>query len=90
MLLMIVLYYQTKTPISFWCRRGLNIRFLIQPSETLPVDGDQLQKAVEVLFEMKGLGLSPNSITYSMPIVMYCRNKTKALLSISIICIDSF
>ena len=31
------LYHQTKTPISFWCRWGLNPRFLIQPSETLPV-----------------------------------------------------
>ena len=36
-LLMIALYHQTKTPISFWCRRGLNPRSLIQPSETLPV-----------------------------------------------------
>ena len=27
--LMIVHYYQTKTPISFWYRRGLNLRFLI-------------------------------------------------------------
>ena len=35
-LLMIALYHQTKTPINFWCRRGLNTRFLIQPSETLP------------------------------------------------------
>ena len=23
---------------QFWCRRGLNLRFLIQPSETLPVE----------------------------------------------------
>lgn len=37
-LLMIVLYHQTKTPISFWCRRGLNPKSLIQPSETLPVE----------------------------------------------------
>ena len=27
----------TKTPINFWCRQGLNLRSLIQPSETLPV-----------------------------------------------------
>ena len=38
LLLMIALYHQTKTPISFWCRRGLNSRSLIQPSETLPVE----------------------------------------------------
>ena len=37
-LLMIALYNQTKTPISFWCRQGLNPRSLIQPLETLPVD----------------------------------------------------
>ena len=37
-LLMIALYHQTKTPISFWCRRGLNLRSLIQPSETLPIE----------------------------------------------------
>ena len=37
-LLMIALYHQTKTPISFWCRQGLNPKFLIQPSEILPVE----------------------------------------------------
>ena len=37
LLLMIVLYYQTRTPISFWCRQGLNLRSLIQPLETIPV-----------------------------------------------------
>ena len=35
---MIALYHQTKTPINFWCRQGLNPRSLIQPSETLPVE----------------------------------------------------
>ena len=35
---MIVLYHQTKTSISFWCRRGLNPRSLIQPSEILLVE----------------------------------------------------
>ena len=34
-LLMIALYHQTKTPISFWYRQGLNLRFLIQPLKTL-------------------------------------------------------
>ena len=37
-LLMITLYHQTKIPISFLCRRGLNLRSLIHPSETLPVE----------------------------------------------------
>ena len=37
LLLIIALYHQTKTPISFYCRRGLNSRSLIQPLETLPV-----------------------------------------------------
>ena len=36
-LLIIALYYQTKISINFWCRRGLNLRSLIQSSETLPV-----------------------------------------------------
>ena len=31
-------FYQTKTPISFWYRRKLNPKSLIQPSETLPVE----------------------------------------------------
>ena len=35
---MIAPYHQTKTPINFWYRRGLNPRSFIQPSETLPVE----------------------------------------------------
>lgn len=31
--------------------------------------GDQLQKAIEVLSEMNTIGLSPNSITYSILLV---------------------
>ena len=37
-LLMSILYHQTKISISFWCRRGLNPKSLIQPSETLLVE----------------------------------------------------
>ena len=37
-LLMIVLYHQIKIPFDFWCRRGLNPRSLIQPSEALLVE----------------------------------------------------
>ena len=36
--LIITLYYQTKTPISFWCRQRLNPKSLIQQSETLPIE----------------------------------------------------
>ena len=37
-LLMIdALYRQTKTPIDFWCRRGLNPRSFTQLLEILPV-----------------------------------------------------
>ena len=32
------LYHQTKALISFWCRRGLNPKSLIQLSEILPVE----------------------------------------------------
>ena len=35
---MITLYHQTNTPISFWYRRRLNLKSLIQPSETLSVE----------------------------------------------------
>ena len=35
---LIALYHQTKIPICFWYRRGLNLRSLIQPSETLSVE----------------------------------------------------
>ena len=37
-LLMMAIYHQTKTPISFWYRRGLNPRSFIQSSETLPIE----------------------------------------------------
>ena len=30
--------HQTKTLIDFWCMRDLNLRFLIQPSETLLIE----------------------------------------------------
>ena len=46
---MIALYHQTKTPISFWCRQGLNPRFLLQSSETLPVDLTGTHKLVLML-----------------------------------------
>ena len=35
---MIAIYHQTKTPISFWCIRELNLRSFMQPSETLSVE----------------------------------------------------
>ena len=38
LLLMIALYHQTKTPISFWSRQGLSPRSLIQPLKTLPIE----------------------------------------------------
>ena len=33
-----VFYHQTNIPIGFWCKRGLNLKSLIQPLETLPVE----------------------------------------------------
>ena len=32
-----VFYHQTKTLIDFWYRRRINSKFLIKPSETLPI-----------------------------------------------------
>ena len=37
-LLIIALYHQTKTPISFWCRRELNSKSFMLLSEILPVE----------------------------------------------------
>ena len=56
-LLMIALYHQTKTPISFWYRRGLNSRSLIQPSETLPVEltGTHMYCIITLLSQMLDL-----------------------------------
>ena len=34
---MMAFYHQTKIPISFLCKRRLNLKYFIQPSETLPV-----------------------------------------------------
>ena len=38
LLLIIAIYHHTKTPINFLCRRELNPKSLIQPSEILPVE----------------------------------------------------
>ena len=36
--MIIVFYYQTKTPIGFWCKQGLNPKCFIQPLETLSIE----------------------------------------------------
>ena len=56
-LLMITLYHQTKTPISFWCRRGLNPKSLIQLSETLPIELTWNPQLVCYLFSNSSLSL---------------------------------
>ena len=35
--MIIVIYYQIKTPIGFWYRQKLNFKYLIQLLETLPI-----------------------------------------------------
>ena len=35
---MMVFYYQSMTPINFWYRQELNLKFLIQSSETLLIE----------------------------------------------------
>ena len=43
-------YHQIKTQISFWCKRGLNPKSLIQPSETLLVElTETLKKKKSIL-----------------------------------------
>ena len=57
---MIALNHQTKTPISFWCMRGLNPRSLIQPLETLPV---MLIKAHHYNYSIEGMRNKINTVT---------------------------
>ena len=49
---MIAFYHQTKTPISFWYKRGLNHRSLIQPSETLLVELTGTHKKIIIFSSM--------------------------------------
>ena len=46
---MITLYHQIKTSISFWCRQGLNLKSLIQPSKILLVELTGTYKYVKFL-----------------------------------------
>ena len=46
---MIVLYHQIKILIGFWCRRKLNFKSPIQPSETLPVELTIIHYKTDVL-----------------------------------------
>ena len=46
---MIALYYQTKTPIDFYCRQKLNPKSFIQPSEILPVSNIRLPPFSKVM-----------------------------------------
>ena len=48
-LLMIALYHQTKTLISFWCRRRLNPRSLIQLSKILLVKLTRIHSQTDIL-----------------------------------------
>ena len=44
---MINIYHQIKTPISFWCKRGLNPRSLIQLSKTLSIELTEIHWRVQ-------------------------------------------
>ena len=64
--LMIVLYHQTKIPISFLCRWELNLRSLIQPSETLPVELIETHSCLFLLVFRTNKSKSSNSkLTFS-------------------------
>ena len=52
------LYHQIKTPINFWCRRGLNPRSVIQPSETLPFELTETHKLNPIKLLCKTLYLN--------------------------------
>ena len=51
----VILYYLTKTLISFYCRRGLNPKSLIQLSETLLVE---LTETHVLSLKLRNLSLS--------------------------------
>jgi len=63
------------SPLSLMCAvamfrySSLLEKWILKHCEFRTGDGDQFQKALEVLSEMKGLGLCPNSITFSILIV---------------------
>ena len=50
-LLVITFYHQIKTLISFWCRRELNFRSLIQLLETLLVELIETQIMIIILYK---------------------------------------
>ena len=50
---MIALYHQIKILISFWCRRGLNPKFLIQLSETLPLELTRTHSLILIIYKMQ-------------------------------------
>ena len=49
---MITLYQQIKTPISFWCKRGLNRESRIQLLEILPVELTEIHKDIIFLEQL--------------------------------------
>ena len=49
LMIMIVLYHQIKTSISFWCKRRLNPKSLIQPLKILPIKLTETHKLTNVL-----------------------------------------
>ena len=51
-ILMIAIYYQTKTPISFWWKWELNRKSLIQQSETLSVELTEICRLLNDLHVM--------------------------------------
>ena len=46
---MIILYHQTKIPINFLYKRGLNFRSLIQPIKILPIKLTRIHNVVKVV-----------------------------------------
>ena len=56
---MIAIYRQTKTLISFWCKRGLNSRSLIQLLDTLPVELTETHVQIQILTQIKNNNNGP-------------------------------
>ena len=76
-LLIIDLYYQIKTPISFLCKQGLNLRSLIQPSEILPIEQIETHKQIIGLDSRNFLFNTRHKQSFNSYIKLFKKKKTE-------------
>ena len=59
---MIAIYHWIKTPIGFWCMRGLNPISIIQSSEILPVEITKTHNSNHMIRSTTLITVSTNKI----------------------------